>query len=925
MKKSILVAIEDVSLRKLIRRRLISSAYKVVGVSTMDGIVKALTRNNIDLILVDIRLSDPDGLEKACWKDHPVPCVIISGFENEVEAREMKTKGAREVLPLDAGFFSSLPVKLNKIFREIANEQKLQVSLAALHESEDAIKSILDTLRDPVFIRSEDNQIEYTNAALQSLIGNRIHEKKCYRAVFNSSVQCEYCPSVGSQSNHSLTNPVELLTENEHKFFHVSISPINFRNEPNSWLHILKDVTELIKIKDEAEENENKFRLVAENAIDMVWQMDLRLKFTYLSPSAEKILGFRIDEMVGRNLWEFARRKDFIYMSRQALGAIRDYRNFTYKIFETKLIRKNGEVIPVEITGKLLKDQNGKLIGLQGSTKDISERYAVQNELNKQHTLLRTLIDNIPDHIYVKDLSSRYILNNSGHQNELLVTSQEELLHKTDHDFYDEEAAGEFYRDEQKIIDSGVPIINKEEFISSKDGSDKWTLTTKVPIRDEKGIVTGIAGINRDITKRKIIEDDLLKSRNELALRNKIASIFLTTGTYDLFHEVLKVIQDEFISSIGYFAYINNNQELVCPTIPRSGTEEGSDSGASLVIPRSSWEGVWGKSLQEKRSIYENQDQLFPFAEIACTSILSVTLSIKNELLGQICIGNKPGGYNETDQRLLESVAVYIAPILHSFLNEGRMKQAKEEAFLQLKKAKEKAEESDQLKSAFLLNLSHELRTPLNAIIGFSNVLVNQNNGQENSSFYAEHIHSAGNDLMKMVEDTISMAKLESGQIELDPVKERLGKTLEDVKLDFLTKNKGLYPGIEIHLDDRTHEISLHTDHELLKNALYNILDNAMKFSGKGPVKLGGYKVNGSQVILYVEDTGAGIPEDLQQAVFEKFRKLETKENLHRGSGLGLSISKGLVERIGGTVQLESQVGMGTCVRISLPLTQDLL
>ena len=103
---------------------------------------------------------------------------------------------------------------------------------------------------------------------------------------------------------------------------------------------------------------------------------------------------------------------------------------------------KKGEIIPVEITGKLLKDENGRLIGLQGSTKDISERYEVQNELKKQHALLRTLIDNIPDPIYVKDLSGRYILNNSGHQKELLASSQEELFLKSDQDFFDE-AIGE--------------------------------------------------------------------------------------------------------------------------------------------------------------------------------------------------------------------------------------------------------------------------------------------------------------------------------------------------------------------------------------------------------------------------------------------------------------------------------------------------
>ena len=185
---------------------------------------------------------------------------------------------------------------------------------------------------------------------------------------------------------------------------------------------------------------------MAENAIDMVWQMDLRLKFTYLSPSAVSILGYDMDEMLGRNLWEFSRRKEFVKMARHAMGAIKNFRTFQHIVFESKLLHKNGNEIPVEITGKLLKDHQGKITGLQGSVKDISERIENQSEMQKQHQLLRTLIDNIPDVIYVKDLSNRYLLNNLGHQKELRVKSQEEILHKTDHDFYDESTATELLR-----------------------------------------------------------------------------------------------------------------------------------------------------------------------------------------------------------------------------------------------------------------------------------------------------------------------------------------------------------------------------------------------------------------------------------------------------------------------------------------------
>lgn len=804
---------------------------------------------------------------------------------------------------------------------QVTVEDVHKVPRDTLERTDKMNNTILDSMKDPAYICSGDHKIQYANPALISLIGEDRLEKKCYNAVFNSAHKCKNCPSTESLTEESVTTQVDITIDKKKRFFQQSVSPIHYQNGSVSRLHILKDVTELIRARDHAARSEKKIKLVADNVIDMVWQMDLRLKFTYLSPSAESILGYQMDEMVGHKLWEFTRRGEFVKMARHAMGAIMDYKNFITTTFETILLHKDGSELPVEITGKLLKDQNGKAVGLQGSTKDISERFKAQAELLKQHHLLRTVVDNIPDMIYVKDLSGHYILNNTGHQKELKVADQKEILNKTDHHFFDEETAAEFYRDEQKIIDSGIPMINKEEYTPYNDGSSRWTLTTKVPIRDEKGGISGIAGIKRDITERKQIEDELVRSRYELALRNKIANIFLTSETDQLFNDVLEIIRVEFNSPFGFFGYINDNHELAFPSMFFKSFGESSVPEKPFAIPQESWSGIWGESLLEKESLFSNQSQKLPILDITVKNVLCVPISIKEELLGQICIGNKAGGYSEKEQQLLGAIALYIAPILHSYLQQERMKLAKEEAFAQLKKAKEKAEESDQLKSAFLLNLSHELRTPLNAILGFSSVIANPDITPDNKEYFTEQISSAGNDLMKMIEDTIAMAQLESGQIELDPVKQRIEKTLREIQSDFADKYNKPYPEIEFHLNDRTEGITIDTDHQVLKNVISNILDNAVKFSGRGKVELGGRRVNGSKLLLYVKDEGIGIPKEMHDNVFEKFRKVENSEIIHRGNGLGLSISKGLIEKIGGSIHLDSSPGEGTCVTISLPIT----
>jgi len=924
MERTILVAVEDNSLSGLMRRRLVNSGYQAITANSQQTVLDVLSKRSVDLMLIEVRLYEQLSKSKKYVKQMQAPYKLITGYTDEKRAAKLSKRGANGYFLLDDRFLSAFPEQLNERFRVHETEKKPSVSHVVSKESENTLKSILASLKDPAYICSANHVLQYANPELKALIGSRLLDNKCYAAIFSNSSSCTHCPSINSLQTESYTSQIEMVVGEENRFFQVSITPIQFENGSISRLHILKDVTDLIQAKKQAEYNEQKFKMVADNAIDMVWQMDIRLKFTYLSPSAETILGYSMEQMIGRNLWEFARRKDFMVMARYALGAMKNYKNFTHTTFITRLLHKSGTEVPVEITGKLLKDKQGKIVGLQGSTKDITERFRNQSELQKQHRLLRTLVDNIPDVIYVKDLSNRYLLNNIAHQKELKVRSQEEILHKSDHSFYDDDTVAEYLRDEQKIIESGIPMINKEEYLALQNGHEKWKLTTKVPIRDEHGTVTGIAGIKRDITNRKSIEDELLKSRHELALRNRIANAFLTADSDKLYQNILNIILAEFHSSSGYFGYVNEKMELVCPSMSEEIMDECKLEDHSLIIPHSSWKGIWGRSLLEKKVLYANEDLNLPMGHISIKNVLCLPITIKGDLLGQICLANKPGGYNKSDVQVLENIGNYLAPILHSYLKEEQLKTAKEEAFALLQSAKEKAEESDQLKSAFLLNLSHELRTPLNAIMGFTNVLDEQLKDMENGEFFATQISSAGNDLMKMIDDTIAMAKLESGQIDVDPVRQKLETTLREIQVEFQKKYLKNNPDIEFHLVDRSNEIVLNTDHRILKRALNNLLDNAVKYSEKGKVELGAHQINGSRVIVYVKDMGIGIAEEHLEQVFEKFRKIEGKQKFYRGNGLGLSITKGFVEIIGGSIEIESTPGTGTIVSISLPVKIDM-
>jgi PAS domain S-box-containing protein len=925
MKKVLLVAEDDHGLNMLICRKLQKAGFATVNACSGPDAIELIKKESIDLMLLDFKLPGMDGrqvAEELKRTGLEVPFITMTGYGNELIAVEMMKAGAMDYLVKDTTFLEVLVERVKKAIKELDTIKALRISEKALQESEQKNKRILDSMKDPVFICSADHEIQYANPAFQKMTGKELPAEKCYRSVFNSDTACAFCPSIESLKEQDFFVSAKINRGNEDAYYQISISPVKYQNREYSKLHILRDVTELVQSRELAEQNYLKYQLLADNAIDMVWQIDLRMTFTYTSPSAYSLLGYTTDEIVGQPLWKFTTRKDFITMARKVLGAIREVKDFTTITFESVLLSKDGVPVPVEITGRLLKDKNDEVIGLQGSASDISERIAAQAEQRKQHLLLRTLIDNIPDQIYIKDRNSRFLLNNRGHQEELGAASQEEILHKSDFDFWYYDAASEFLKDEQKIIKTGTPLINKEEYKAYKDGSFRWTLTTKVPIRDENGDITGIAGINRDITKRKLIEEELFRSRYELSLRNQIANIFLTEEPDQVFHQVMKVILKEFRSTYGFFGYINERQELVCPSMTLEIFDQCSMTNKSVSFPRDSWGGIWGRSLIERTSMFSNQGLKPPEGHLKLENAMCVPILVKEELIGQISIANKKGGYREQDRELLESICKYIAPILHSYLTGERMKLAKEQAFKELKIAKEKAEESDKLKSEFLLNLSHELRTPLNAIIGFSKVMADLNKDKERNSFYASQINTAGQDLIKMVEDTIEMSKIQCDQVILERNRREIGKTLKEIGQECPRRYGRSYPGIRFTLNDRTGNLLVDTDHEKLRKSLLNLVDNAVKFTGEGTVEIGGY-VNGTDhLVLYVQDSGIGIPEDMLEAVFEKFRKIEGGKILYRGSGLGLSISRGMVERLGGKIHLESAEGKGTRATITLPIDQ---
>ena len=238
----------------------------------------------------------------------------------------------------------------------------------------------------------------------------------------------------------------------------------------------------------------------------------------------------------------------------------------------------------------------------------------------------------------------------------------------------------------------------------------------------------------------------------------------------------------------------------------------------------------------------------------------------------------------------------------------------------ELQKAKERAEESDMLKSAFLSNMSHEIRTPMNAILGFSDMLIRPGLSEAKQQQYVRIINSSGNHLLSLINDIIDISKIESNQIVID---HKSILNIQDICKEIVTlfqpkaQNKNLK--LECRVDLKDSQTSIFLDETRLKQVLTNLTGNAIKFTHFGYVRVG-CSLDGNNLLFFVEDSGIGIDPKQHKLIFERFRQADGSTiRDYGGTGLGLSISKAIVELMGGKIWLDSTFGQGTTFYFTLP------
>ncbi len=288
----------------------------------------------------------------------------------------------------------------------------------------------------------------------------------------------------------------------------------------DSVLLVARDVTKHKLAEDALRQSEGTLRMIASTIPDAIYSIDGKTgEFDYLSPAFEKLLGYTfsdIAEMGGR--WHFLQtviRDAEVPALDPVMHEMQDHRVNNTPVWDRWWQSKDGRLLYIEDISVSTYDGD-QLVQIYGVLRDITQRKLAEDAVQRERILLRTIIDNLPYSIYVKDKEGRKIAANPTDVEFSAVASEAELIGKTDFDLYPRELAEKFFADDMQVIREGKPIFNREEPIFDRHGNKHWFLTTKVPVHDPGGAINGLAGVGVDITERKAVDEALRQSEAEL-------------------------------------------------------------------------------------------------------------------------------------------------------------------------------------------------------------------------------------------------------------------------------------------------------------------------------------------------------------------------------------------------------------------------
>jgi len=830
----------------------------------------------------------------------------------------------------------------------------------SLRMSEEKYRTILETIREGYYEVDLKGNITFVNNSVCNLWG--FSKDEIVGLNFRNFVKGDDADNIYSEFN-KLYMGLEHANIVAYKIVHKNGKELHFEQTFDGitdndgrivgFRGVVRDVTERIIALDALRASEEKYRLLIENAGDIIYHCDWRGFFIYFSPSAYKLSGYSPKDIIGKHFSEIIPPN-----SRQAV--IEYYleqfkQRTTQSYYELPILIKDGSVMWVGQVVSIVTGTDGK-IEFYSIARDITEKKKALEALHESEEKYRSILGSIQEGYFEVDLDGTLVFCNEA-MCTIWGRSMEEMIGLNYRQFTSEKTAAEMFREFNKVFKTGEKGIIIGWEITRQDGSIRIAETSVNLMTDDSGGPSGFRGMVRDVTERMKAEEALRESEEKYRTVVSSAKIgyfeISVGGTITFFNK-------NFADFVGY-----SDDELMGMDYRKLMSDETAK-----------------KVLSAYARVFSGEQ---------------INNSVDMEIIRKD--GGRVYGENHVNPMTDKNGNVVGFRVLGIDITERKMV---DEA---LKVAKESAESANQAKSRFLASMSHELRTPLNAINGIVDLLrfgsyerdeeiisemrmISESlrksrirEGRDNSrqileridSFtdylssdgnckryyfsrlkedfmsmsparkkkFLEHVDNilklvdaeerdtfssynrikdAGDYLLGLIDTILNLSKIESGKIEIRKtevnVRNMVGSVITDVKSYANTKGKETL-AIGFDVGDSVPE-KIFLDNQKTRQVLLNLLSNAVKFTEEGSVRLT-VGLNGGRVMFAVSDTGHGIRDEDKNRIFMEFERTETTKNIE-GTGLGLAISKRLIELQGGGVGFESRYGEGSRFWFTLPV-----
>ncbi|MFC9711392.1 PAS domain S-box protein [Paenibacillus sp. NPDC056933] len=666
-------------------------------------------------------------------------------------------------------------------------------------------------------------------------------------------------------AGHSVSNSITFYhRDGSLKQAEITYVPITEQEEIVGIYGIARDVTEMVEVERKLQETQEKYQMLADHAQDLITTTSLDGKLLYVSPSVYPLLGYRPEEVTGRFLRDYCHPEDYPVLQELSLSG---------NGCKMRVLHKKGHYIWMETLAKPVAGELHKGTQIVSISRDITQHKDAERRLRESRQRYKSLFEHNPAAVYSLDLVGNY---NAVNRNlvKMLDIPRSQLIGQSflSHLDQSEVHAGKAYFE---LVKQGKPQHYETKIVNAR-GRKIDVSIINVPIIVDQELV-GVYGILSDITERK----DYTEQIQELSKQHALILNSVTEGIYGLDAEgITRFMNPAAASMFGYTVeeFIGKSSH---PIIHHSRADGSYFPKKECPIQMTVMDG---QCRTVKEDVFWRKDGTSFLVEYQVTPIID-----EGQIQGAVIVFNDVTGDRE------------------------------------IMRAKETAELAAQAKSEFLSMVSHEIRTPMNGIVGMTELLIGTDLSEEQRE-YAEIIRESGDALLNILNDILDFSKLESGKMALAFEPFSLRKMLEQVAELFSPGAEEKQLKIRYRLNPDIPEFMV-GDAMRIRQILVNLVSNALKFTNQGSIDVAVDIIHGSRpetsvLDFAVKDTGIGIPEDKLDQLFQSFSQLHPVINRkYGGTGLGLVISKRLVEIMGGSISVESEEGKGSTFRFAVPAT----